>query len=91
MYPNPVNNVALTFTEFFRSGWWKVFRRASWRTVEARLVLSGRIFRPLITAINELRLAFFRRLGRLARMKFAAYCYGWRFTYRTNHKRGAVV
>src|SRR5215469_6692096 len=61
------------------------------RTVEARLVLSGRIFRQLMSAINELRLAFFRRLGRLARMKFAPYCYGWRFTYRTNQKRGAVV
>ena len=40
---------------------------------------------------NELNLAFYPGLSKLAAMNFAAYSYYWRFTYRTIRERGASV
>jgi hypothetical protein len=41
--------------------------------------------------LNEFRLAIWREIGKLLFMKFTAYSYWWRFTYRSNRHRGAMV
>jgi hypothetical protein len=42
--------------------------------------------------INDFWLAFYAEPGKLPCMKFTAYSYWWRFTYRTyNRQRGAIV
>jgi hypothetical protein len=40
---------------------------------------------------RELDVAFPTGFDRLALMKSMAYAYGWRFTFRINRQRGAVV
>jgi hypothetical protein len=39
---------------------------------------------------RELDVAFSAGFDRLAIMKFAAYSYWWRFTFRINRQRGAI-
>jgi hypothetical protein len=40
---------------------------------------------------KELDVAFPASFDRLAFMKFTAYSYWWRFTFRVNRQRGAIV
>src|SRR5271165_1468354 len=44
---------------------------------------------PVIWSIKEFWLAFLPRTDTLPPMKFTAYSYWWRFTYRNNRQRGA--
>jgi hypothetical protein len=43
------------------------------------------------SGVDEFRLVIWRKIGTLLSMKFTAYSYWWRFTYRTNRQRGAIV
>jgi hypothetical protein len=45
----------------------------------------------LMLAINQFRLAFSLKIGRLSSMTFSFYTYAWRFTYRNNRMRVAIV
>ena len=45
----------------------------------------------LMLAISQIRLAFSLKIGRLSNMTFSFYCYAWRFTYRNNRRRVAIV
>src|SRR5260370_17546468 len=57
------------------------------------------LFAPLMPGINDINdfindfwLAFCSEPGKLPSMKFTAYSYWWRFTYRPyNRQRGAIV
>ncbi len=46
---------------------------------------------PLIACICEFRLAFFPENDTLPFMTSSFYFYAWRFTYRSNRKRGAAA
>ena len=43
------------------------------------------------TLNNQFHLVFLRNPGKLFFMRFTAYSYYWRFTYRTTQERGAGV
>ncbi len=40
---------------------------------------------------SQIRLAFSLKIGRLSNMTFSFYTYAWRFTYRNNRMRVAIV
>ena len=42
-------------------------------------------------AISQIRLAFSLKIGKLGNMTFSFYSYAWRFTYRNNRVREAIV
>jgi hypothetical protein len=45
----------------------------------------------LMLAINQIWLAFSLKISRLSNMTFSFYSYAWRFMYRINRVRVAIV